>query len=70
MFRVSNSLNPDQARRSVGPDLGPSLLAKVNSRRYNSPLVRKEIVRYRLEPMLNRLSFYLTKFIPYRKYDK
>ena len=27
-FRVSNSLDRDQARRGVGPDLGPSSLQK------------------------------------------
>ena len=30
---VSNSLDPDQARRFVGPDLGPNCFAKVVSRR-------------------------------------
>ena len=33
-IRVSNSLNPDQARRNVGPDLGSKLLAKVIIRQH------------------------------------
>ena len=28
---MSNSLNPDQARHFVGPDLGPNLLQKVSA---------------------------------------
>ena len=32
---VSNSLDPDQARRSVGPDLGADCLKKVFSRRHS-----------------------------------
>ena len=31
-FRVSNSLDPDQARHFVGPDLDPKLFAKIISR--------------------------------------
>ena len=36
-IRVSNSLDPDQARHSVGPDLGPNCLQKLSAedtRRY------------------------------------
>ena len=37
-IRVSNGLDPDQDRRSVGPDLGPNCLQRVpaddNSHRY------------------------------------
>ena len=36
-IRVSNSLDPDQDQRSVGPDLGPKLFAKVISRGQNFP---------------------------------
>ena len=32
-FSMSYSLDPDQARHFVGPDLGPKLLAKIISRR-------------------------------------
>ena len=43
--RVSNSLDPDQDRRSVGPDLGQKLFAKFISRRQKSPLARKELIK-------------------------
>ena len=41
---MSNSLDPDQARRFVGPDLGPKLFAMVISRRQKSPLTGKELI--------------------------
>ena len=31
MFRMSNSLDPDQARRFVGPDLGPNCLPRLSA---------------------------------------
>ena len=41
---VSNSLDPDQVRLSVGPDLGPKLFAKVTSADdIMSLLARKEL---------------------------
>ena len=40
-IRVLNSLDPDQDRCNVGPDLGPKLFAKVSSRRQKSPLARR-----------------------------
>ena len=30
-IKVSNSLDPDQARRSVGPDLGPNCLQRLSA---------------------------------------
>ena len=30
-IRVSNSLDPDKARHSVGPDLGPNCLQRLSS---------------------------------------
>ena len=30
-WRVSNSLNPDQDRHSVGPDLGPNCLQRLSA---------------------------------------
>ena len=30
-IRVSNSLDPDQARQNVGPDLGPNCLQKLSA---------------------------------------
>ena len=31
IIRVSNSLNPDQARQFVGPDLGPNCLQRLSA---------------------------------------
>ena len=41
-IRVSNSLDPDQARRYVGPDLGPNCLQRLSADN-KSPLVGKEL---------------------------
>ena len=30
-FRMSNSLDPDQARRFVGPDIGPHCLPRLSA---------------------------------------
>ena len=30
-IRVSNSLDPDQARQNVGPDLGPNCLQRLSA---------------------------------------
>ena len=40
---MSNSLDPDQDRHFVGPDLGTKLFAKVNSRGQKSLLAGKEL---------------------------
>ena len=46
---VSNSLEPDQDRHSVGPDLDPKLFAMVISRREKSKVAAsKETVMYLL----------------------
>ena len=43
-IRVSNSLDPDQARHFVGPDLGPNCLQRLSvSRQQKSPLAGKEL---------------------------
>ena len=51
-IRVSNSLDPDQARRFVGPDLGPNYLQRLAAdvlsglilvKRQKSPLDGKEL---------------------------
>ena len=39
---VSNSLDPDQARRSVGPDLGPNC-SQISSRQDYWPLTGEEL---------------------------
>ena len=43
--RVSNGLDSDHDRRSVGPDVGQKLFAKFISRRQKSPLTRKELIK-------------------------
>ena len=40
MIRVSNSLDPDQDRRFVSPDLGPNCLQRLSADN-KSPLARK-----------------------------
>ena len=44
-MRVSNSLDPDQARRFVGPDLGPNCLQRSSAddkgRHYNRERVNR-----------------------------
>ena len=42
---MSNSLDPDQDRHFVGPDLDPKLFAKVIGRKQKSWLARKDFVR-------------------------
>ena len=41
-IRVSNSLDSDQDRPSVGPDLGPNCLQRLSAH-YKSPLALKEL---------------------------
>ena len=43
-IRVSNSLNPDQDRHNVGPDLGPSCLQMLSADNQKLPLARKELI--------------------------
>ena len=40
---MSNSLDPDQDRHSVGPDLGPNCLQRLSADDKKSPLVRNFI---------------------------
>ena len=42
MIRVSNSLDPDQDRHYVGPDLGPNCLQRLSADD-KWPLARKEL---------------------------
>ena len=43
-IRVSNRLDPDQARRFVGPDLGPNCLQRFSAdERQKSPLAGKDV---------------------------
>ena len=46
-FEVSNSLDPDQARNFVGPDLGPNFLQRLSAddiRRQRVDIVRSQSV--------------------------
>ena len=66
-IRVSNSLDPDQARHFVGPDLGPNCLQrskmsakvkKVSSQKRSKELNTKQLVdTIRLKPWLKLISF-------------
>ena len=40
---VSNSLDPDQAKQNVGPDLGPNCSQRLSSSRQNLSLAVKEL---------------------------
>ena len=59
-IRVSNSLEPDQARRSVGPDLVPNCLQKLSAddtRRYGVNILTAASVGPDLVPnCLQKLS--------------
>ena len=49
---MSNSLDPDQDRHSVGPDLGPSCLQRLSpddkSHRYSKERVNDEIIETKI----------------------
>ena len=42
--RVSNSLDPDQGRQSVGPDLDPNCLQRLSIDDKKSPLAGKVLI--------------------------
>ena len=42
---MSNSLDPDQDRHFVGPDLGPNCLQRLPEDGKKSPLARKELMQ-------------------------
>ena len=42
-LRVSNCLDPDQDRHSVGPDLGPNCLQRLTADEKKLPLARKRL---------------------------
>ena len=59
---VSNSLDPDQARHFVGPDLGPNCLQRLSADNKVAPskeLNTKQLVdtTFWLEPWLKLISF-------------
>ena len=51
-IRVSNCLDLDQDRHSVGPDLGPNCLQKLSADDKKSPLARKELREAKLTSWL------------------
>ena len=56
--RVSNSLDPDQARLFVGPDLGPNCLQRLSADIAGKELNTKQLVdTFWLKPWLKLISF-------------
>ena len=57
-IRVSNSLDPDQARHYVGPDLGPNCLQRLSADTAGRELNTKQLVdTFWLKPRLKLISF-------------
>ena len=58
-IRVSNSLDPDQARHFVGPDLGPTCLQSISADIAGKELNTKKLVEttFWLKPWLKLISF-------------
>ena len=57
-IRVSNSLDPDQARHFVGPDLGPNCLQRSSADIAGKELNTKQLVdTFWLKPWLKLISF-------------
>ena len=59
--RVSNNLDPDQARQNVGPDLGPNNLQKSDDKK--SLLASKELTSMCSYPFGLKVSFLVLAFI-------
>ena len=56
--RVSNSLDPDQTRHFVGPDLGPNCLQRLSADIAGKELNTKQLVdTFWLKPWLKLISF-------------
>ena len=49
---MSNSLDPDQARRTVGPDLGPNCLPRLSA----DDTGRQRVNQYKLESVEDRVK--------------
>ena len=56
-IRVSNSLDPDQARHFVGPDLGPNCLKRLSADTVGKELNTKQLDTFWLKPWLKLISF-------------
>ena len=52
-IKMSNSLDPDQDRHFVGPDLGPSCLQRLSADFKMSPLTRKELPAVFVSPAVS-----------------
>ena len=64
-IRVSNSLDPDQARRFVGPDLGPNCLQRLSADMASKELNTKQLVdTFWLKPWL-KLILFGSNFFPF-----
>ena len=57
-IRVSNILDPDEARHFVGPDLGPNCLQRLSTDLAGTELNTKQLVdTFWLKPWLKLISF-------------
>ena len=58
-IRVSNRLDPDQARHFVGPDLGPNCLQRLSADNKSKELNTEQLVdtTFWLKPWLELISF-------------
>ena len=80
-IRVSNNLDPDQARRLARPDLGPNCLHKFSADKKKSPLAGKELntkqlvdTPFWLKPWLKLISigsnfFHLAKVLATKNFE-
>ena len=72
-IRVSNSLDADQARHFVGPDLGPNYLQRLSADIAGKELNTKQLDTFWLKPWLMFISFgsnffHLAKVSPAKLY--
>ena len=65
-IRVSNSLDPDQARQFVGPDLGPNCLQRLSADIAGKELNTKQLVDiFGLKPWLIKVNFISLQLFPF-----
>ena len=65
-IQVSNSLDPDQARHFVGPDLGPNCLQRLSAYKFKVSLVGKELnTKQLVDYFLAKVSFILLQLFPF-----
>ena len=68
-IRVSNSLDPDHDRHSIGLRLGSNCLQKTIDRRQNYPLACKELLQVNTLVFNNCLTYGYTLHHVYHKYS-